>query len=177
MFNRDKFKALIHYVCWLSRDKPVDLGAVKLNKILWFSEVIAFAKNGEPITGARFVKQKFGPVPRAIVPVLKELQSEGTLNVIEVEYYGRLKQQYVCQADPDPVMLSDDERELVNEIASAITSDHTATSISDLTHDAIWKLAEIGNDIPFHAVLASSLGKLSDKEIAAARRRMEAAAA
>lgn len=177
MFDQGKFKALVHYVCWLSREDPAKLGAVKLNKVLWFSEVISFAETGEPITGARFVKQKFGPVPKAIMPVLGALQQEGALRVMEVEYYGHKKRQFVCQGEPDLDALSEEERKLVDGVASAIMDGHTATSISDLTHDAIWKLAGIGEDIPLYAVLASNLGKVTDADIGRARERMEAVAA
>lgn len=177
MFNQDKFKDLVHYICWLSRDDPSKLGAVKLNKVLWFSEVISFAKFAKPITGARFVKQKFGPVPKAILPVLNDLQQDGLLSFMEVEYYGHRKRQFVCEADPNTDAFSDEERELVDEVAEAILNNHTAASISDLTHDAIWKLAGIGEDIPLHAVLASSLGTISDEDVANAKTRMAAVAA
>lgn len=177
MFNQDKFKALVQYVCWLSREDPSKLGAVKLNKVLWFSEVISFAKIGEPITGARFVKQKFGPVPKSIMPVLDMLQREGLLRIMEVEYYGHKKRQFVCQGDPNTDIFSKEELEIVDEVAASILNSHTAASISDLTHDAIWKLAGIGEDIPLHAVLASSLGTITEGDLKAARERMAAVAA
>jgi hypothetical protein len=33
-FDREKFKSLVHYVCWRCMDDPSKLGSVKLNKIL-----------------------------------------------------------------------------------------------------------------------------------------------
>ncbi len=148
-----------------------------LNKVLWFAEVISFAQCGSPITGARFVKQQFGPVPKAIIPVLNKLRRDGVLSIEEVEYYGHRKRQFVCNQEPDHSAFSEDEQKLIEEITYAITNNHTATSISDLTHDAIWKLADMGEDIPIYAVLASKLGKATDADVGKARDRMMAVAA
>lgn len=40
-YNAEKFKALVHYICWKVED-PRQLGATKLNKILWFSDVLTY---------------------------------------------------------------------------------------------------------------------------------------
>ena len=37
--NWDKFKSAIHYVCYKA-DDPSVLGAIKLNKVLWYSDAI-----------------------------------------------------------------------------------------------------------------------------------------
>lgn len=170
-----KFKALVHYVCWKCSD-PSKLGAVKLNKALWFSDVVSYAERGVPITDARYVKQQFGPVPKAILPILRTLEQENALRIEEVEYYGRRKRQYVALAAPDLSAFDESEIKIIDKVIGAITEGHTAASISELTHDAIWKLAEMGEEIPFHAVLASRLGKVTEADIKRAQGRMERAA-
>ena len=171
-----KFKALVHYVCWKCSDDPASLGAVKLNKILWFADVIAYAEGGASLTNARYVKQKFGPVPKAILPVLRELQRAGRLRIEEVEYYGHQKRQYVAQRKPSMSLFKKHEIEKVDEIIEAITQSHTANSISDFTHDDIWKLANMGEEIPLHAMLASKLGEVTEADVQCARERMREAA-
>jgi len=52
--DQRKLKALIHYICYQCHDPSV-LGATKLNKILWYSDVIAFARAGASITGETYV--------------------------------------------------------------------------------------------------------------------------
>ena len=153
------------------------LGAVKLNKILWFSEVLSFAKTGDSIAGARFVKQQFGPVPKAILPILNELQKDGVLLIEEVEYYGHRKRQFVCLGEPNISLFSESELEIIQDVFSAVTNSHTAASISQLTHDVIWKLAEVGEEIPLLAVLASSLGQVKSDDVEKARQRMNEATA
>lgn len=176
MFRQDKFKMLVHYICWRCRADPASLGAVKLNKILWFSDVIAFAERGAPITGARYVKQKFGPVPKPILPALSSLETEGALQIDEVEYFGRRKRQYVALTEPDRSIFDQSEISTVDKVIETVTQGHTATSVSDLTHDAIWKLADLQEEIPLHAVLASRLGSVSGEDVNRARQRMTEAA-
>ena len=81
-FDRDKFKALVHYICWLRKDAPSTLDAVNLNKALWLSDFRSYYANGHSITGARYVKSAQGP--HAIVPILKELEEKGVLDAIVV---------------------------------------------------------------------------------------------
>ena len=82
-FDRDKFKSLVHYVCWKAGD-PSKLGAIKLNKILWLADFLAYYERDRAITDARYIRRQFGPVPSAIQPVIRELQEEGILRVAEV---------------------------------------------------------------------------------------------
>jgi hypothetical protein len=47
--------------------------------------------------------------------------------------------------------------------------------ISDKTHDIIWQLAELGEEIPQPAMLASRLGEVTEDDVAWARETIEAA--
>ena len=168
MFQRDKFKELVHYVC-ASCPNPADLGAIKLNKVLWFSDIIAFGKLGVSITGVQYIKQKFGPVPKPILPALNGLVQSGAIRIEEISYYGHLKKQYISLRAPNCTLFTDGELAITDSVLASITTRHTASSISDLTHDDIWKLAKIGEEIPHRAMLASKLGKVTDSDIAWAK--------
>ncbi len=176
MFHRDKFKALVHYIC-AKCDDPSKLGAVKLNKVLWFSDVIAFAQRGAPITGARYTKQRFGPVPKALLPILGELESEGAIRVRDVEYYGRVKKEYESLREPDTTVFDEGELKIFDLVIGLICEKHTAATISALTHDDIWKLAEIDEEIPLSAMLASHLSAITEDDIRWAMERVRDAAA
>lgn len=164
MFDREKFKALIHYACATVND-PTKLGAIKLNKILWFSDVFAFADLGRSVTGATYVKQKFGPVPRAMVPLLYELAREGKIRIDDVSYFGKTKKQYVPLLPADPSVFREQEKQVIDYVIRQITDHFTATEISNLTHEDIWKMAEIGEEIPLSAMLASDLGEVNDDDL------------
>jgi hypothetical protein len=176
MSRPDKFKAMIHYICDRCGD-PARLGAIKLNKVAWFSDVIAFLELGSDITGERYVKQKFGPVPKSILPTLRQLVTEGAMRIDEVEYFGHWKKQFVVLQPYNGSLLSDEERGVVDKVMEFVCDGHTATSISEATHDAIWKIADIGEQIPVSAILASKLQRPTSGDIAEARRRLSAKAA
>ena len=148
MFDRKKFKSLVHYVCWKCQD-PTKLGATKLNKVLWFADVESFVAAGQPLTGAKYVKQQFGPVPAPILPTLRALEHEAKIAIREVEYFGRPKREFFALEKPDLTMFTADEISLVDQIIEIICDHHTAGSISEATHDAIWQIAAIGEEIPY----------------------------
>ena len=60
-FDR-KFKRFVHYVIWRAGTRDW-FGAVKLNKVLWFSDT-AFAHTGDPIRGRPTPANSSAPCPR-----------------------------------------------------------------------------------------------------------------
>ncbi len=167
-FDNDRFKALIHYIC-AKVDDPNKLGATKLNKILWYSDAMSFLKWGEPITGEVYEKRQFGPMPSHIYSSLDELVEEDKMVIANVEYFGRTKREYIPLKESDPSQFSAEQISLVDNVIQHICDDHTATSISDATHDAIWKMARIGEPIPLEVSLVFRLGELDGKDMEWAR--------
>lgn len=167
-FDRDKLKALVHYVCWKC-DNPADLGGTKLNKVLWYADMLAYMTWNRPITGETYIKRQFGPVSRHILPVLEDLEREGQIVRRQTSYYGRLKHEYIPVTTPDLSLFTAAEISLVDTCIDFVCRKHTAASISRRTHDTIWKLAEIGEEIPYYTVWASELGEVTPEDIAWAR--------
>ena len=173
MFERQKFKDLVHYVIARVED-PSQLGAVKLNKIVWFVDGHAYLTTGKTLTGARYTKMAQGPVPKAMLPVLRELAQEGTITVDMVEYYGRPKRQFRSLRAPPAKAFTKEQRDFIDEITDVITLRNTAASISEQTHGVAWKLAREGEDLPFFAVLADELQTVTEDDIAWAKEHMSA---
>ncbi len=152
--NRAKFKSLVHYICWRCSGDPSKLGSVKLNKALWLSDLTAYRASGDSITGARYIRQQFGPVPALIVPVLRELEQEGILTVRETSFYGRTKKEYIVHVKASGGFLDQAERQIVDETIQFVCEEHTAVSISNKSHDHIWEAAVNGEEIPHYTVFA-----------------------
>lgn len=167
--NRDKLKALVHYVI-AKCVNPSKLGSIKLNKVLWVSDLWAYVKWGQPITGEHYVKQQFGPVA-SIVGILRELQAENKIVVREREVFGRAKTDYIALVRPENISktFTADEISLVDDAINYVCR-HTAMQISDKTHDIIWQLAEIGEEIPYEAMWASQLDPVTKKDVDWARK-------
>jgi hypothetical protein len=171
-FDRAKFKALIHYICDRCPD-PTLLGAVKLNKILWFSEVLMYLNFGNPITGERYVKRPRGPMASHAYEVLKELEQEGKIRIRNVPFHGFTKTEYISLEDADTSVFSEKERLIVDDLMDTICNHHTAKSISEVTHNQVWDAAEIGEQIPYHTVFVMRSGELDEEDIAWAKQVAE----
>ncbi len=156
----EKFKALVHFIVHECRDRPGRLGAIRLNKTLWYSDVTAYKMNNVPLTGETYVKRKKGPVPAHILATLQELKTEGKILIQEPEFQFDVRK-YISLMVPDVEPLSDDERELTKSILDSVCG-HTANGISELTHDNIWDAASEGEEIPLFATLVSEVGEITD---------------
>ena len=167
MADMQKFKSLVHYVCAQSPSRA-KLGATKLNKILWYAERDAYVRLGEPISGAKFVKRQYGPVPAAIVPILKELEAENAIVIREVEVFGKFKREFISMNRPNISGFKPEEISIINSAIYAICHFHTAESISERSHDEVWHLAAIGEELPLYTVF-SVPGEVDEDDIAWAR--------
>lgn len=162
-FNYDKFKDLVHYICHKAdRD---ELGAVKLNKILWYSDVDSYINRGTPLTGAVYIKRQLGPVPKEVLRALDDLTAEGKMVVRDIPFFRNIKREYISLVEPDIGRFKASEIDLVADILHDICHNHTAESISDASHDIIWELAEIGEEIPYYAVYGANLGEITEEDM------------
>jgi hypothetical protein len=170
--TQNRFKKLVHYVCSQCADNPSKLGATKLNKSLWLSDLRAYYATGQPITEARYVKRQYGPVPSSIVPVLRELQQEGALSMTMVGHFGKPKREFTVVWKQSGDFLDDVERKIVDDTVKSVTETHTAKSISDWSHDHIWQAAEDGEELPHFTVFANP-DEVTDEEMEWANLKLE----
>ncbi len=159
----DKFEALVHYVCATADGDH--LGATKLNKILWLSDVLWYLDEGESLTDESYVKRQYGPVPAHILASLTSLQAADKLTIQDDHSFGYRFRRFISNEDPTIDLFSADEISFVDTIIRFVCEDHTATSISEMTHDQAWKIAHIGETIPYEAIYISSEGELTEKDM------------
>lgn len=82
MFDRERYKALLHYICRYTAREPEKLGLTKLHKILWFIDGQSFLRHGETITGENYIKHRYGPFSVHADEVISELRAaEGEQNL------------------------------------------------------------------------------------------------
>lgn len=169
-FDHDKFKALLHYVVWKAGDKD-GFGATKLYKVLWFSDARAYMLQGEPISGETYLREKFGPLPAHGQSVIKELADDGVIRVWNDTYYGKSIRHFHSLQVPDRLSLDQRQREIVDYWINHIADEHTATSISEQSHDYAWEIAKLGEEIPYHAIFATRIRDPEGEELEWASRR------
>lgn len=147
-----KFRQLILYLATKSEGDP-SFGATKLNKLLFFSDFLAYVEGGEPITGQKYQKLSYGPAPKSILPVLRDMQSEGLCIERERVHYGNPQRQVIPLVEPNLECFTAREIDIVNEILSQLRNSN-ATDVSELSHRFIgWQAAAEGEEIPYETAL------------------------
>ena len=162
-FNRVKFKALVHYVCWRCED-PRLLGTVKLNKVLWCSERIWHLRTGQPIAGATYVKQQFGAVAKTLAPLVAELEKEGALSTRE-RSHGGSSRQYFARFEPDLSVFTAPEISVVDSLIETICFPDAPSPVNLAADDQVWKLAQIGETMPLYTVFAARPAEISKRDM------------
>lgn len=160
MSNHEIYKALVHYIIYSCRNYPARLGAIRLNKTLWFSDLISYQVSGDTITGETYVKREQGPVPRSILKILAELQEEGKIAVIRPELKYEPKK-YLSKCPPQWKLIKKEDEHIIEFVLDSLLG-KTANEISEGTHEEIWRSARLGEEIPMFATLASGKGEITE---------------
>src|SRR5262245_49935882 len=74
----EKLKRLIHYVAWKAGRRDW-FGATKLYKVLWFADARHYVLTKKSITGAVYIREKHGPVPKFGKVAREELEKAGAI--------------------------------------------------------------------------------------------------
>jgi hypothetical protein len=169
-FDHNKFKALLHYVVWKAGDKD-GFGATKLYKVLWFSDARSYMLLAAPITGEHYIREKYGPLPAHAQSIVQELVNDGAIRVWNDTYYNQPIRHFHSLRTPDKLSLDSKQREIVDYWIKHIADEHTATSISEQSHDYAWETAKLGEEIPYHAIFATRIRDPKGDELEWASRR------
>lgn len=170
-FDRAKFKNLVHYVVWKMSGKD-GFGATKLYKVLWFAEARAFTLRRQPIAGETYIREEHGPVPHHAKGVRAELVSEGL--IAESKINNGKEWLFKSLKPPPTSFLTEQERQDVDYWIAHIDKDHTAGSISELSHNYGWEIAKQGDVLPYHAIWADRLVEPAAEDIEKARAKVRA---
>lgn len=150
MAENARLSEVVHYV--VAHCEPEKLGATKLNKILWYADVIYYREHGRTITGEEaYEKRQFGPMPKNIYGIIRSLQAAGKIRERRMPTPAGVRREFVW-LEPAPVeQFSAEEIDLLRNVMEAICEGHSAASISEQTHDTLWEETEIGQDISVKA--------------------------
>lgn len=153
----DKLKELILYVSDKCEGED-DFGSTKLNKILFYADFTTYARTGKAITGEEYQKLDHGPAPRRLIPAIEALKAAEHLAEKTRSYFGFPQRWFVALRDPDLSEFTAQEVAIVDEVIDCLRGKNAAT-VSQMSHTFVgWKLAAIGDTIPYHTVW------LSDRE-------------
>lgn len=163
-----RFEQAVFYVIHSTSSAPEQLGRTKLAKVLFFADLQSFRMTGRPITEAVYERRDRGPMPRPLYDTIDRLERDGMIAQRTASHFGLAQHQFWALREPDLDELSATDVAILSDMTKTICAGHTATSISAVTHNIAWEVANTGEEIPFAAFLAvHGAGKATASEVAA----------
>ncbi len=150
--SKSKLKELVLFICKLSKDDP-NFGSTKLNKLLFFSDFWRYWLHGKSITGEEYQRLPYGPAPRKLLPLIRDLKSKGELRIEQESCAKYTQNRPIAEREPKLGVFSADEIGFITATVRQMRG-YNATGISEFSHlfDG-WKLAQEGETIPYEVVL------------------------
>ena len=139
----------------LSKDRKVP--KTKLAKLLYLADFGWYYNHLESMSGMRYRKIPYGPVPDLYFRIVDELYEEGKLNIEEKD--GTLLISQTQSGKREPVsMLSTQEKQFITAIARKWKNKRTQ-EIVDFTHSQIpYRFCEDGEYIPYELITQEDPG-------------------
>jgi hypothetical protein len=164
-----KFVELLVYVTSRSENDS-KFGATKLNKLLFYSDFLAYRTLGRAISNHDYQKLVHGPAPKAIVPILKRLIKSGQIAEAERNYFGHKQKRILALREADLTVFSGPEMALIDQVIEHFKDDG-AKDISNRSHRFIigWETAKLNEVIPYDLALVNNKPTIDDATIAFAK--------
>jgi hypothetical protein len=170
-FRRQRFEALVQYVCWICED-PRALGLDRLNRILWYVDRNLYLTRDHVATGASYVRHRGGPWARPLEAVLRDLERRG-LVVQRARVGDHEPDLLVSLARPDLSGFDPEEISLVEAVTRALCFDNRSTIAFREAHDVVLHAARLGEVIPYFTVFAGRAGDVAPADFTWAIRESE----
>jgi transcriptional regulator with XRE-family HTH domain len=143
-----KFKNVLLYILERCAGKP-NVGETVLYKLLYFSDFNYYELYEEHLTGAKYRKLPYGPVPQKLDSIVLQMIDKGQLQRVKTAYHGYPQTRYLPLVKADLTELKASEKEVIDSVIEQL-SDWSAASISNYSHkDMPWLATKEGEDINY----------------------------
>ncbi|RLJ72575.1 type II toxin-antitoxin system antitoxin SocA domain-containing protein [Pedobacter alluvionis] len=147
--NINKFKNVLLYILEHCAGKP-NVGETVLYKLLYFSDFNYYELYEEHLTGAKYKKLPYGPIPQKLDAIINQMIDANQLQRIKTEFKGYPQKRYLPLVKADLTLLKASEKDVIDKVIEQM-SDWSATAISDYSHkDLPWEVTEEGKDISYN---------------------------
>ncbi len=143
-----KFKNVLLYILERCAGKP-NVGETVLYKLLYFSDFNYYELYEEHLTGAKYRKLPYGPVPQKLDSIVVQMIDRGQLQRVKTEYHGFPQTRYLPLVKADLTELKASEKEVIDRVIEQL-SDWSAAAISNYSHkDMPWLASKEGEEINY----------------------------
>ena len=153
--NKKKFKEVLLYILNQTSGKP-NVGETVLYKLLYFCDFNYYEKYEEQLTGAKYIKNTYGPTPVSFKAVIEEMLKDKEIVIDKNKYHGYEQTRYIPLTKADLRAINGAEKEVIDDVLHKLSS-MPAKQISDYSHeDTPWKVAKMREEIQYEAVFYRS---------------------
>lgn len=143
-----KFKNVLLYILERCAGKP-NVGETVLYKLLYFSDFNYYELYEEHLTGAKYRKLPYGPVPQKLDIIIGQMIEKGQLQRVKTEYHGYPQIRYLPLEKADLTELRASEKDVIDRVIEQM-SDWSAAMLSNYSHgDKPWKASKEGEEINY----------------------------
>jgi transcriptional regulator with XRE-family HTH domain len=147
----NKFKNVLLYILERCAGKP-NVGETVLYKLLYFCDFNYYELYEEHLTGAKYRKLPYGPVPQKLDTIIGQMMEKKMIKRIKTEYYDKMQTRYIPLAKADLTKLKASEKEVIDKVIEQF-SDWSAAGISNYSHkDMPWLASKEGEEINYELV-------------------------
>jgi uncharacterized phage-associated protein len=144
----NKFKNVLLYILERCAGKP-NVGETVLYKLLYFLDFNYYELYEEHLTGAKYRKLPYGPVPQKLDTIIGQMMEKGMIQRIKTEYYGKMQTRYIPLTKANLTELKASEKEVIDKVIEQL-SDWSAAAISNYSHkDMPWLASKEGEEINY----------------------------
>ena len=149
-----KFKEILLYVLSQTANRP-NVGETVLYKLLYFCDFNYYEKYREPMTGATYIKNHFGPTPTDFKKIVsKSLGKE--IAIDKNKYHGFEQTRYLALKSVDLRKINGAEKEVIDDVIAKLAS-MSAKQINEYSHDDTpWLTTKDGEEIDYQLVFYRS---------------------
>ncbi len=151
--NIDKFSNILLYILERCAGKP-NLGETLVYKMLYFSDFNYYELYEEHLTGAKYYKLPYGPVPHNVQSIINKMISEDkSIKRIKTDYHNYKQTRYIPLKKANLQELKASETEILDHVIEQF-SDWSARAISEYSHkDIPWLVSKEGEEINYELAL------------------------
>jgi len=143
-----KFKNVLLYILERCAGKP-NVGETVLYKLLYFADFNYYELYEEHLTGAKYRKLPFGPVPQKLDTIVGQMMEKNEVQRIKTDYHGYPQTRYIPLIKSDLTLLKASEKEVIDKVIEQF-SDWSASAISAYSHkDMPWLASKEGEEIDY----------------------------
>ncbi len=149
--NVKKFKEVLLYVLEKVGARP-NIGETAIYKLLYFIDFDYYEKFEEQLTGARYIKNHFGPTPVEFKKITDQMIECNEIEKVKSGYFRHEQKKYLPRRQADLKVLSAQEIQHIDEVLARLAWKN-ATELSNYSHsDTPWRVHQAGEEISYETV-------------------------